>query len=56
MMPFILGAILGHKTQDVDQGGFDLEIMGPRLDREGRLPAIGRSAERVGNILRELGA
>jgi PBP4 family serine-type D-alanyl-D-alanine carboxypeptidase len=25
MMPFILGAILGHKTQDIDQGGFDLE-------------------------------
>ncbi len=23
--PFILGAILGHKTSDVDQGGFDLE-------------------------------
>jgi dihydroorotase/N-acyl-D-amino-acid deacylase len=25
MMPFILGAILGHKTQDIDQAGFDLE-------------------------------
>lgn len=25
MMPFILGAIVGHKTQDIDQGGFDLE-------------------------------
>ena len=25
MMPFILGAVLGHKTQDIDQGGFDLE-------------------------------
>lgn len=25
MMPFILGAVSGHKTQDIDQGGFDLE-------------------------------
>jgi D-alanyl-D-alanine carboxypeptidase/D-alanyl-D-alanine-endopeptidase (penicillin-binding protein 4) len=25
MMPYILGAVLGHKTQDIDQGGFDLE-------------------------------
>jgi PBP4 family serine-type D-alanyl-D-alanine carboxypeptidase len=25
MMPFILGAVLGHKTTDIDQGGFDLE-------------------------------
>ena len=25
MMPFILGAILGHKTQDIDQAGFDME-------------------------------
>jgi PBP4 family serine-type D-alanyl-D-alanine carboxypeptidase len=23
--PFILGAVLGHKTADIDQGGFDLE-------------------------------
>jgi PBP4 family serine-type D-alanyl-D-alanine carboxypeptidase len=25
MMPFILGAIVGNKTQDIDQAGFDLE-------------------------------
>jgi D-alanyl-D-alanine carboxypeptidase len=25
MTPYILGAILGHKTTEVDQGGFDLE-------------------------------
>jgi PBP4 family serine-type D-alanyl-D-alanine carboxypeptidase len=25
MTPFILGAIVGHKTTEVDQGGFDLE-------------------------------
>lgn len=25
MTPFILGAILGHKTTDIDQSGFDLE-------------------------------
>ena len=25
MMPFVLGAILAHKTKEIDQGGFDLE-------------------------------
>lgn len=25
MMPFILGAVLGHKTDEIDQGGFDQE-------------------------------
>ena len=25
MTPFILGAVLGHKTKEIDQGGFDLE-------------------------------
>jgi len=25
MTPFILGALVGHKTQQIDQGGFDLE-------------------------------
>lgn len=25
MMPFILGSVLGHKTKDIDQGGFDQE-------------------------------
>jgi N-acyl-D-amino-acid deacylase len=25
MMPFILGAVLGHKTKEIDQSGFDLE-------------------------------
>ncbi len=25
MTPFILGAVAGHKTTDIDQGGFDLE-------------------------------
>src|SRR5262249_19912473 len=25
MTPFILGAVLGHKTRNIDQGGFDLE-------------------------------
>jgi sugar phosphate isomerase/epimerase len=48
--------LLGWILETGYQGGFDLEIMGPRLDREGRLLAIARSAERVGNILRELGA
>jgi len=37
-------------------GAFDLELMGPRIDAEGHLPAIRRAADRVGEMLRSLGA
>jgi len=37
-------------------GAFDLELIGPRIDREGRLAAVRRAAEHVGAILRDLGA
>lgn len=37
-------------------GAFDLELLGPRIDREGHLPATARAAERVGAILQSLGA
>jgi hypothetical protein len=36
-------------------GAFDLELIGPRIDAEGRLPAARRAAERVGELLDSLG-
>jgi sugar phosphate isomerase/epimerase len=36
--------------------GFDLELLGPRIEAEGRIPAARRAAERVGEILERLGA
>jgi PBP4 family serine-type D-alanyl-D-alanine carboxypeptidase len=44
MMPFVLGAVLGHKTQDIDQGGFDLEhdfLTNAGLDLSGASQADG---------------
>jgi len=37
-------------------GPFDLEILGPRIEEEGYLAAIGRSVERASEILDRLGA
>jgi sugar phosphate isomerase/epimerase len=37
-------------------GAFDLELIGPRIDREGRLRAVRRAAQYVGEMLRGLGA
>ena len=36
-------------------GAFDLELIGPRIDAEGQLEAVGRAAGNVGQMLRELG-
>lgn len=36
--------------------GFDLELIGPRIEQEGRLQAVRRAAERVGEMLRALDA
>jgi sugar phosphate isomerase/epimerase len=36
------------------RGAFDLELIGPRIDREGHLAAVRRAAEYVGGILRDL--
>jgi len=36
-------------------GAFDLELIGPRIDREGRLAAVRRAAKHVGGILGDLG-
>ncbi len=44
MMPFILGAVIGHKTQDIDQAGFDLEhvfLVKGGLDLSGASQADG---------------
>jgi sugar phosphate isomerase/epimerase len=38
------------------RGVFDLELIGPRIDREGRLDAVRRAADNVGEMLRSLGA
>jgi sugar phosphate isomerase/epimerase len=38
------------------KGAFDLELLGPRIDKEGRLVAVKRAADYVGEILRSLGA
>jgi sugar phosphate isomerase/epimerase len=37
------------------QGAFDLELIGPRIDREGHLAAVRRAAEEVGKTLDSLG-
>jgi sugar phosphate isomerase/epimerase len=36
-------------------GAFDLELIGPRIDNEGHLPAARRAAEQVGKMLQALG-
>jgi sugar phosphate isomerase/epimerase len=38
------------------QGPFDLELLGPRIDAEGRVAAVGRAAKNLGEILESLGA
>lgn len=38
------------------KGAFDLEILGPRIDKEGHLAAVKRAGENVGAILDSLGA
>ena len=38
------------------QGAFDLELLGPRLDREGGLPATRRAGEHMAEIFARLGA
>lgn len=37
-------------------GAFDLELIGPRIDKEGRLDAVRRAAQHTGEMLRALGA
>jgi sugar phosphate isomerase/epimerase len=37
-------------------GGFDLELLGPRIDQEGHLEATRRAGEKLGEVLTSLGA
>jgi len=37
-------------------GTFDIELIGPRIDAEGHLTAVRRTADNLGEILRSLGA
>jgi sugar phosphate isomerase/epimerase len=48
----ILGWILGAGYT----GAFDLELLGPRIDKEGHVAAARRTCEYLGNILTSLGA
>lgn len=51
-----LRRILGWLLSGGYAGAVDLELIGPRIDEEGRLAATRRAAENVGEILSELGA
>jgi sugar phosphate isomerase/epimerase len=48
--------ILGWILRAGYQGKFDLELIGPRIDREGHVVAVERAARNLGAILTELGA
>jgi sugar phosphate isomerase/epimerase len=37
------------------QGAFDLELIGPRIDREGHLQAVARAGDTLGELLQTLG-
>jgi sugar phosphate isomerase/epimerase len=51
-----LQRIIGWILRAGYQGKFDLELIGPRIDREGHVVAIERAARNLGNMLAELGA
>jgi sugar phosphate isomerase/epimerase len=38
------------------QGGFDFELIGPRIDKEGRVPAVARAGRYMTDLLTSLGA
>jgi sugar phosphate isomerase/epimerase len=38
------------------QGAFDLELLGPRIDQEGRIKAVARAARYMSELLEQLGA
>jgi sugar phosphate isomerase/epimerase len=48
--------ILGWLLRAGYQGMFDLELIGPRIDREGHYVAVARAARYLGDLLTELGA
>jgi sugar phosphate isomerase/epimerase len=48
--------ILGQMLAAGYQGAFDIELIGPRIDKEGYEKACTRAVENVGRMLTELGA
>ena len=48
-------ALVAQVLADGYQYGFDLELLGPRIDAEGRLAAARRGGEVVGAMLDRLG-
>jgi sugar phosphate isomerase/epimerase len=38
------------------EGAFDLELLGPRIDQEGRVKAVGRAARYMSELLDSLAA
>jgi sugar phosphate isomerase/epimerase len=51
-----LERLLGTLLEAGYAGAFDLELLGPRIEAEGYEGAIGRSAERLSELLDGLGA
>jgi len=50
-----LARILGWLLETGYDGAFELELLGPRIDREGHFAATRRAAQRLGEILQSLG-
>jgi len=51
-----LARIIGWILEAGYGGAFDLELIGPRIDKEGHCEAVRRTAERLGEMLVRLGA
>jgi sugar phosphate isomerase/epimerase len=51
-----LEEIIGWILEAGYQGAFDLELFGPRIEREGYYEAVARTGDRLGEILTRLGA
>ena len=51
-----LARIIGWILEAGYRGAFDLELMGPRIDKEGHYQAVRRTVEQLGELLIRLGA
>lgn len=51
-----LRRLVGWMLEAGYEGPFDLELLGPRIDAEGRVAAVRRAADNVGAMLTALGA
>lgn len=51
-----LQRFLGWTLEAGYSGAFDLELIGPRIDKEGHLPAVRRAADNLSMMLHSLGA